>query len=233
MDLQSHTYTRTGHELAVGLRAQIQSGELSVGSRLPTQRALAARWSVGRQAVHEALALLESEGFMITKRGAHGGSFVCEPVAPAAVWMELARSNMSDLEDALDFRVGVEGQIAVLAASRRTPDDLLAMREAIDALPTAKASRSEFREADGRFHSALARAAGNSRLESALRRARADLFLPADNIPYSETIEVSRRQHLAIYRAIEHQHPAAAARAVSAHIEETRRHLRSLVSGGE
>jgi GntR family transcriptional repressor for pyruvate dehydrogenase complex len=233
MDLQTHTYTRMGHELAFGLRAQIQSGELSVGSRLPTQRALASRWSVGRQAVQEALGLLESEGYMITKRGAHGGSFVCEPVAPAAVWMELARSNLSDLEDALDFRVGVEMQIAVLAAARRSDDDLLAMREAIDALRTAKASRSHFREADGRFHFALARAAGNSRLESALRRARADLFLPTDNIPYNETIEVSRRQHLAIHRAVERQNPAAAARAVSAHIEETRRHLRSLVSGGE
>ena len=233
MDLPTLTLMRTGHEVAEQLRAQIQSGELPVGSRLPAQRALAASLGVGRQAVQQALSLLEAEGYVVTRRGAHGGSTVCEPVAPAAVWLELIRANHSDLEDALDFRLGVERQIAMLAAERRTVADVAALSGAIDDLPSASVSRSAFREADGRFHAALARAARNGRLEAALRRARADMFMPTDNIPYVETIDVTRRQHLAILRAVERRDPAAAAQAVSLHIEETRVHLRSLLSGGE
>lgn len=231
MELKPRTSTRTSVDVAEDLRAQIQSGEISVGSRLPPQRVMAVKLSVGRQAVSEALSLLEAEGYIVTRRGAHGGSFVSEPVTPELVWIELMRSGIDDLEDALDFRIGVEGQIARLACERRSDEDLVAMRAAIDALPTKAVSRSEFREADGQFHAALSRASRNARLEAALRRARADLFVPTDNIPYVETVEVTRRQHQAILRAVERQDPAGAARAVQAHIEETRRHLRSLVAG--
>jgi GntR family transcriptional repressor for pyruvate dehydrogenase complex len=231
MELKPRTATRTGVDLAEDLRAQIQSGEISVGSRLPPQRVMAEKLSVGRQAVSEALSLLESEGYLVTRRGARGGSFVCEPVRPAAVWMQLMKSSVGDLEDALDFRLGVESQIARLAADRRTSDDLDAMRAAIEALPASRVSRAEFREADGQFHAALAKAARNSRLEAALRKTRAEMFVPTDNIPYVESVEVTRRQHLAILRAVERQDPAAAARAVSVHITETRRHLRALVDG--
>lgn len=103
--------TRTAVDLAEDLRARIQCGELAVGSRLPPQRVMATQLSVGRQAVSEALALLEAEGYLVTRRGAHGGSFVREPVAPEAIWMELLRGSMPDHEDTLDFRCGVEAQM--------------------------------------------------------------------------------------------------------------------------
>lgn len=231
MDLSYRTPIRTGVEVAESLRQQVQSGEISVGSRLPSQRAMADKLGVGRQAVAEAMSLLESEGFIVTRRGAHGGSYVCEPVATAPVWFELIRSSMADLEEALDFRMGIETQIARLAAERRTSEDLEVMRTAIDELPRTQVNRAAFREADGRFHAALSRAARNSRLEAALRRARADLFVPTDSVPYTETVEVTRRQHAAILRAVERHDAAAAARLVRAHIEETRRHLWALVNG--
>lgn len=232
MDLRPYTVTRTGVEVAEDLRAQIQSGEIAVGARLPPQRDMARKLAVGRQAVSEALSLLESEGYLVTRRGAHGGSFVCEPVRPAAMWLEQIRATFPDMLDVLDFRLGVECEIARLAAERRTDDDLAEMQAAIDALPVAPVNRSDFREADGRFHAGLSRAARNSRLEAALRRARADLFIPTDNIPFTETVEVSRRQHQAVLRAVERRDAAGAARAIRAHIEETRRHLCSLVDGG-
>ncbi len=231
MELRGRVATRTAVDVAADLRAQIQSGEIGVGSRLPPQRVMAQKLLVGRQAVSEALSLLEAEGYVITRRGAQGGSFVCQPVAPTAVWMELMRAAMNDLEDSLDFRVGVECQIARLAAKRRTDDDIKAMRTAIDSLPRDGVQRAEFREADGQFHAALSRASRNTHLEAALRRTRADLFMPTDNIPYVETVEVTRRQHEAVLRAVERQDPAAASRAVERHIEETRRHLRALVAG--
>ncbi len=231
MELKPLTATRTGVEVAEDLRAQIQAGEIAVGVRLPPQRTLATTLSVGRHAVAEALSLLEAEGYVVTRRGAHGGSFVCEPVRPASVWLQQVRDSFADLVDTLDFRLGVESEIARLAAVRRTTADIAEMQSAIDALPTHEVTRSDFREADGRFHAGLSRAARNDRLAAALRRARADVFIPTDNIPFVETVDVSRRQHQQILLAVADGDEAGAADAVRGHIEETRRHLRALVDG--
>jgi len=225
--------SKTSHDVASLLRTQIQSGELAIGVRLPAQRELSTQIGVGRQAVQNALSLLEAEGYITTKRGAHGGSIVSEPVATAAVWLALVRSNTNDLQDTFDFRLAVERQIVMLAAERRTDDDLAAMLQAIDDLPRTNTTRSLFREADGRFHAAMAAAAGNRRLEIALRQARADLFLPTDNIPFTETVEVTRRQHMAIYKAIEKQDPVAAARAIGSHIQKTRTDLFAVLVEGQ
>jgi len=231
MDLQKHSYSRKGQEVAKHLRVQIRSGELAVGNKFPPERELASILHVSRHAVRDALGLLESENYVITKRGAGGGSFVSEPSATAAVWIELMKGNVAELEEVLDFRMAIESKIAMLAAERRTEIDLVAMREAIESLPLQSPDKSEFREADGRFHGAMARAAGNKHLESAFRSARAHLFVPTDNIPYSETIEVTRRQHLQIFTAVKQQSQRAAERAVVLHIEETRRHLHSILDG--
>ena len=233
MKLTRLTPTRTSDDVATQLRLRIRSGEIAVGSRLPSQRDLATHLSVGRQAVQEALALLELEGYVETRRGAQGGSFVCEPVAEAAFWRERIRSSLDDLDDALDFRLGVERQIVMLAVDRRTDADLVAMQAAIDALPgldiDPQRRRALFREADSLFHSRLAEAAGSARLQRAVRESRAEMFVPTDRIPYVETVEVTRAQHVAIFLAIGDRDGDEAARAMSAHITESRRHLHSLV----
>lgn len=230
MRIQPISPSRAANEVAASLRARIQAGELPVGTRLPSQRDLAVLLGVGRQSVREGIAHLEAEGFLVTKRGATGGSFVAEPSAPPSVWVELLRENLDDLEDILDFRAGIESRIAELAAVRRTARDLEEMRAAIAALPAATASSySAFREADGRFHAAVARAARSARLEEHSRVARAELFMPTDNAPYEQRIEITREQHSRIADAIDAGDGAAAAAAMAAHIEESRRQLRQIV----
>jgi DNA-binding FadR family transcriptional regulator len=212
--------SRTGHDVASMIRASIQSGELPVGAALPSQRNLAMQLGIGRQSVREGIALLEAEGYLITRRGAHGGSFVIAPSTPMSVWRELLRANLPDLLDIIDFRIAIERRMCELAAER----------SAIDDLPTHAPSYNAFREADGRFHAAVARAAGSSKLETASRQARAELFLPTDNLPYEQHFETTRIQHLGILEAIEQRDAIAAGAAAVLHIEETRRHLRSLVN---
>lgn len=235
MRLSPLSTPRASEELAGQLRAQIRSGELPVGSRLPSQRDLAADLSIGRQAVQEALALLELEGYLEIRRGAQGGSFVCEPVEEASFWLARMRESREDIRDIFDFRIGVECQTSMLAAERRSDADLVALREAIRELPgpglQARERRWRFREADSRFHVALAVAAGSSRLQSAVRQSRAELFLPTDRLPYEDAIAVTRAQHFDIYLAVADRDAAAAARAMTAHIEETREHMRRFIEG--
>lgn len=222
--------TRNGQEVASILRAQIQSGELAVGTRLPSQRELAAMLGIGRPSLREGLAHLEAEGYLVTRRGATGGSFVSEPSTPPSVWIELLRTNLPDLEDLLDFRIGIERRIAGLAAERRSEADLARMQAAIDVLPAGESPTTAFRAADAQFHGAVARAAGNRRLEEASRLARADLFMPTDNAPFEHQIEITRVQHQQIADAVRDRDVEAAMRVTTEHIEQTRQHLLLLVS---
>ncbi len=231
MELSQHVTLHTHEEVADMIRQQIRAGEAAVGIRLPPQRELSNMLGVSRQSIREALLTLEDEGLIETRRGATGGSFVTAPQLSRRGILRWVRTNLIDLDDICDFRIAVEGQSAALAAQRRTTDDLSCMREAIDALPIKGATREDFREADGKFHAAVARSARNSRLEQAVRKARSDLFIPTDEIDFTQEVETTRRQHTEIYSAIANKDTDKAVSLMVFHIENTRSHIRMLLSG--
>ncbi|MFF0444949.1 GntR family transcriptional regulator [Streptomyces sp. NPDC004609] len=57
-------------EIAEALRRSILGGEYAVGARLPSESALADRWSASRGTVRRAVALLASEGLIGSRQGA-------------------------------------------------------------------------------------------------------------------------------------------------------------------
>lgn len=227
--------TRTSDELAAHLRQRIRSGEIPVGSRLPSQRDLAAHLEISRQSVQEALAVLEFEGYVETRRGAQGGSFVREPETSDEFWVARLQASIVDLDEVLDYRLAIERQVVILAAERRCDSDVERMREAIDAIPIGEADpvrrRQRFRQADSAFHMGLAQAAGNVRLLRAVRETRAELFILTDRIPYVETLEATRAEHLAICAAVGDRDGEAAAEALAIHIDETREDVHAIVEG--
>jgi DNA-binding FadR family transcriptional regulator len=133
------------------------------------------------------------------------------------------RKHLSDLDEIFDFRVAVEQQAAYLAAQRRTDEDLKVMRRAIEAHPAGDAPLDTFRSADGQFHTALARAARNPRLEEASRKVRSDLFIPVDTIEFEQEIQLTRTHHTLIFEAIKKRDAGGALSQMVTHIEETRK----------
>lgn len=221
--------TRMADDVADHFRALIHSGELCIGARLPPQRQLAKQLGVGRQAIFEALATLEAQGYVDTLRGATGGTFVCELELPTERWLDRLRSNIDQFDDVLDFRIGVERQAAALAAQRRTTADLDAMQTAIDEL-AGSTSLSAYRAADAAFHRALSVASRSERLTRATFEARAELFFPVDQLEYEPTIAATAREHATIARAVERGDASGAASAVGRHLEHTRSKLHSLLA---
>src|SRR5262245_28774227 len=65
-------YEAIAHELLI----QILGGHLGPGTRLPSERQLAARFGVSRPTVREALGALEARGLVVTRIGS--GTFVAE-----------------------------------------------------------------------------------------------------------------------------------------------------------
>jgi GntR family transcriptional repressor for pyruvate dehydrogenase complex len=224
--IEQETPARTvAEELAAQLRWRIQGGELAAGDRLPAQRDLARELGVARPTLQHALRTLEDQGYVETRRGATGGTFVRPLEGPAEAWFETVRHDLSELEDILAFRTAVEVEAAALAALRRTAQHLETLRESQDLL-AASGSSADFRRADSSFHNALGAASGSARLESAARRARGELFSPIDRALRPRLVQVTLRDHAAILRAVERRDPLGASTAVRAHIETTRTELR-------
>ena len=58
----------------------IETGQLTVGSRLPAERALAEELCAGRNSVREALRMLENIGLVESRQGS-GNYIACNPSA--------------------------------------------------------------------------------------------------------------------------------------------------------
>lgn len=67
-------------EIAIALREAIHSGHILAGSQLPSENALCERFSTTRVTVRKGIALLRSEGLVVSRQGL--GVFVSDPVSP-------------------------------------------------------------------------------------------------------------------------------------------------------
>jgi GntR family transcriptional repressor for pyruvate dehydrogenase complex len=159
--------------LADELRADITSGRLQPGERLPPEPELCVKTGVSRSTVREALRLLASQHLIVTTRGVTGGSFVSHPDAEqladglAAGFTLLTNSDGVGLADLIELRRVLEVPAAGLAALRRHDDHLLEIRgaffnPAVDDIDTMLAAHAA-------FHMAVAKATGNPLFELVVR----------------------------------------------------------------
>jgi DNA-binding FadR family transcriptional regulator len=155
--------------LAEELRAQITSGRLRPGDRLPAEPQLCAQSGVSRSTVREALRLLASQNLIVTVRGVTGGSFVAEP-SPARLADALAlgvglliSAGYVNPAQLFEVREAFEVPASGLAAQRRTEEQLAALHAALFDPDTADADA--MLDAHRAFHTGVAAATGNPLFE--------------------------------------------------------------------
>lgn len=218
-------------DLAEHLRAQIHSGVLGPGDRLPNERELAAALGVGRITVREALRTLAEDGYVVSKRGNSGGTYVSDLTAAQHAWTERVRRDPDWAVDLIEYRKAVETRAAELAAVRCSEDDLAEMAAAIEQGVTP-ASRTAFRAADHRFHLAMAHASGSVRLAEAIARARGEMFVPVDSLAFDDHYAQTAEEHGRILAAIRSRDPSAARAAVEGHLEGSLQDFMNMVVHG-
>lgn len=203
--------------LAAHLERLIGSGELAPGSRIPSERDLAASWGVSRSSVREAL--LELDAKRLVDR-VPGRGTVVRPMS--ADVRELMRLGDHAVDDAAELRLVVEPQIAALAAERATRSALVALDET---LRRADASLSPERsvELDREFHLLLAQATRNPLLSAMLGLASEWTL---DHRRRSHRTRRARQAsidgHALILRAVTARDAEGASRAMSAHLASVR-----------
>jgi GntR family transcriptional regulator, transcriptional repressor for pyruvate dehydrogenase complex len=213
------------HELVVEeIRRAIHMGLYVPGDHLPAERALAEQLGVSRATLREALGVLRNEGYVESRRGAHGGLVVLDQGIDEERMRPVVQERLREFEELLDLREAIEGAAARLAAERRTASDIKTLTTAFRAM--ARGLETErFRAADSTFHMAVAAAARNRMMERAIEEARAKMWMPIDD-RIEKVFPSAHRHHERILTAIREQNPRAAERAAVAHLEVVRHDLR-------
>lgn len=140
----------------------ILTGKLKPGEMLPSERELKAMLQVSRGTLREALRVLEQKGLIEIKLGVGGGAIV-QDVSYDQINESLAlliRYQKVSLRHLTEFRVGVEGRVAALAAEQAGPADILRLKSLLEAarqfVEKGGAFQKEFVEVDKKIHLALA-----------------------------------------------------------------------------
>lgn len=194
----------------------IRLGVLQPGESLPPERELSARLGVSRDTVREAIKSLAEAGYLVTRRGRYGGTFLADELpAPRGAAQRLDRAEMDDI---LRLREILEvGAVRTAAQRRLTTGAREALRNRL--ADVRAASPQDYRRLDSRLHLAIAEAAGVPSLVPLVAQNRMRLNELLDGIPLlTRNIAHSDDQHEAIVAAILAGDAQTAAQTMTAHV---------------
>jgi DNA-binding FadR family transcriptional regulator len=178
--------------------------------------------------VREALARLRDDGIIVSRQGS--GSYV-KRRPETAVLRFVPVGSIADIQRFFEFRVGLEGAAAALAAERWQNSDLGEIRAAFDELEACIRDGRLGVDADERFHMAVAKATQNAyyvSVQTSLHPQMAFGMTLTRNLSLLHTAERLRLvqdEHRAIVEAIEARDAGVARGAMQAHIDNARRRM--------
>lgn len=213
----------------------IGSEDFSAGSRLPSEQSMASRFGVSRTVIREAVSRLKSEGLVESRQGS--GVFVRERNmdTPFRIDPNLMDCKQS-VQEVLELRLALEGEVAALAAARRTPAQMQAIETALEQIRRSEEAGKDGVEDDIVFHRSIAEATGNPHF-LALTEFLFNFLINATRITrsYEATKRTLSRQvkheHQGIVDAIARQDVEAARAAARRHMECASRRLGSVELG--
>lgn len=158
---------RIFHDLVEQIENAIIEGKLKPGEKLPPERELREMFETSRGSIREALRVLEQKGLIDIKLGPNGGTIVKSASTDCAVetLALLVKRKKVSLNDLAEFREGVEGNVAALAAERAGRADIRKLKELLieakEQLDQGISNWEEFIQVDRNLHIALAKIADN------------------------------------------------------------------------
>jgi GntR family transcriptional repressor for pyruvate dehydrogenase complex len=223
---------RLADTVATELEKRILEGSLKPGDILPSERDLAVEMGVSRPSLREAIQKLVAKGMLSTQHGS--GTCVTDRLEAHFVdpWQDMLKGHPLLHRDLLEFRQMLESQAAYLAAERALDVDIKRLDAHYAALDAAYLSNDMAAciDKDVAFHQAIAEAAHNVLIghltASLMRVIHGHVSNNLDHLhAQPRRWEQLRAQHKAIWQAIRHHKPEAAASAARSHIEFVRQSM--------
>lgn len=223
--------TRNAFEETVERLLQaIRLGVAAPGEKLPAERDLAARLGVSRVTLRDAIRAIADAGYVESRRGRYGGTFVAASLPTPAP----RDAPAGELDDVLTLRHVLECGAAEAAAGRTlTPADRQHLSAAlldVAGVDGVTDDQTEYRRRDSRLHLAIAEVTASPSLTTAVADIRTRVNGLLDAIPLlAANIEHSDEQHRTIVAAILSGDAPAARQAMAEHIEGTAALLRGFL----
>jgi len=133
-------------QIADRLRAQIGSGALQPGERLPSEPDLAAEFDASRNTVRLAIALLINQGLVVSRQGL--GTFVVEPTKPFTALLSRIHAPPSEQHASMSLPVvspaADESEMVQLFVESRTASPSVAEKLDLPAGDTVVVRRSQY-----------------------------------------------------------------------------------------
>ena len=183
-------------QVADRIGSSIIRGEIRPGDALPSEIRICEMLGVSRPVVREAIRILTGKGLVESR--AKSGARVRRPEAwshldPDVLRWRLATTDVDTyLQKLFDLRNAVEPAAAALAAAAASPDDLVLITQAVEAMEAA-ADNDAFVEADIAFHKSIYMATRN------------EMFWPI-----AQMFEITLRQSFTIAATGDHRKRALA-----------------------
>ncbi|MEV0677676.1 GntR family transcriptional regulator [Actinosynnema sp. NPDC050436] len=209
------------------LMQAVRLGVVPPGERLPPERELATRLGVSRVTLREAIRSLQDAGYVESRRGRYGGTFVNDPLPAARPGRPV---EVPELLDALTLRAVLEAGAAECAAGRALgPAERRNLRARL--AECACAALDDYRRKDSRLHLAIAEATGSASLTAAIADVRMRVNELLDRIPLlPPNLAHSNDQHDLVVTRILDGDPDGARRAMAEHLAGTASLLRGFLS---
>ncbi len=205
-------------ELISRFKDLIERGVFIPGHRLPPERDMAEALAVSRPTLRQSMRALQIMGVIKARQGS--GSYLADsageimrvPVEFALAFKTVAKTDL------FETRRTIEVKLASLAAERRTPEDLEAMRASLREMEKAMGDPDAWCRSEPQFHSCIVQAARNGVMATII-----EMLSQMLTASRKETVRLlsdypsSFRSHENIYVEIEKQDPAAAGKMMLEH----------------
>ncbi|MGH9398203.1 MAG: FadR/GntR family transcriptional regulator [Terriglobia bacterium] len=206
---------RTGinQQILARLKEFLEQKQLKVGSKLPSERKIAALLHVSRPSIREVLRGLAVLGIVKSKQG--DGTYLAASLTRVLNLPDqiLTLQESLDLVELAEARSAIEPVVASLAAARASREDLLRVHEQLQEMKRSLEDRLRFLQHDFEFHLSIARACGNDVLKRMMSVVLEKLFEHSYQVAqnYGDLCNIWKL-HGVIYQAL-CAHDARAARA--------------------
>jgi len=220
---------RTYDALLKDIEADLRSGRIALGDRLPGERTLAENYGISRASVREAIRILDAMGVLRSSVGSgptSGAVVISDPSAGLSSALRLhVASNRLPVKDIVQTRILLETWTAQAGAARQGGDEELEQAaQLLQAMDNPGIDRATFHELDARFHVALSSLAGNAVMATmmeSLSGAIVGYVKDAMNAMESwpDVLAALRSQHHGIFDAVQARDGELAARLLRDHIE--------------
>lgn len=198
----------------------IATGEWREGDKLPSENEFCKTFGVSRSTVRAALGRLTALGLVETRQGFG----YCVRDLNIGVYLNSMLPTMllhsKDFESITEFRIGMEGEAAYMAAMRADDEDIEGLRKACEKGEASLEDNDQFAKYDMEFHRMVANASKNPLFIKMAEMLETMYTVWLMGFLRNHGKERSKNFHYSIYRAIAEHDPDRAKQQMEDHLKD-------------